>query len=243
MRLMFKQTLCAFLFLLLPFAASAIGRWPGSVPVQFGAFSSSQGKAQNVNILDRIGNYYSTNDDQWSGLFGLGYYVDGYARDRLQLSYGVNAFYLGQTSVSGTILSEGFATNYSYSYHIQTIPVYAAVKALLKTNSQTFNKVTFDVGMGPDFMYTSGYHEQSLGAGSIADSSLFKSHHNTTFTATVGVGLQLGNLFGSIPTPFECGYRFFYLGQGQLSANSDQLLNTIKTGDVYANAIICSVTL
>jgi len=67
----------------------------------------------------------------------------------------------------------------------------------------------------------------------------FSSHNNVTFTAMAGVGLKLNNIFGR--APLECGYRFFYLGQGDLSKNTDQLLNTLKTGNNYANALICSV--
>ena len=55
-----------------------------------------------------------------------------------------------------------------------------------------------------------------------------------------GIGLRLNNIFDK--APLECGYRFFYLGQGQLKMNDNQLLNTVKTGNTYANAIICSVT-
>ena len=62
----------------------------------------------------------------------------------------------------------------------------------------------------------------------------------TAFSATAGIGIKLNNVIKTIP--LECGYRFFYLGKGHLNTLSDQVLNTLKTGDDYANAIICAVT-
>lgn len=56
------------------------------------------------------------------------------------------------------------------------------------------------------------------------------------FSATVGFGVKMNYVFG--PAPLECGYRFFYLGQGKLEASSNQALNTLNTGSVYANALL-----
>ena len=246
MRPLFKRTLSAAFGLSLPFSVMAFDLnldWKhGSVPIQLGGFWSSQGQAQNININGLIGNQYTANvnhHNQANGLFGTGYYINGLDRDRFQLAYGINAYYLAKTSVAGSITQEHTYTNLNYSYNIENFPVYLAAKAIVKTNNDKYN-VTFDAGIGPNFMRASGYNETPLNNYTIPDNA-FAAHTSTTFTANIGAGIRLNNIFGK--APLECGYRFFYLGQGQLSENNNQLLNTIKTGDVYANAIMCAVTI
>ena len=214
----------------------------GHTIVQLGYYWSAQGKNQDININSLVGNQYVdanvNNHSPSNGLFGIGYFVDGLEKDRFQLSYGINAFYLAGTPVTGSIVQEHSFTNLSYSYDIQHIPLYFAAKAKVKTNSEKYN-ITFDAGIGPNFMRTSQYNETPLTTYTIPDNA-FAAHNNVAFTATAGVGLRLNDIFGR--SPLECGYRFFYLGQGQLAMNNDQLLNTIKTGNTFGNAIVCSVT-
>lgn len=76
-------------------------------------------------------------------------------------------------------------------------------------------------------MQTSHYNETPLTPYSLPDNA-FGHYNNVAFTATLGIGLRLNHLFKK--APLERGYRFFYLGQGQLAANTNQLLNTLKTG-------------
>ncbi len=239
MPLTFKQASSIALCLSLPIPACAFDLRHGSVPIQLGGFLSSQGKAQDININTLVGNQYTvSNHNQTNGLFGIGYFVNGLDKDRFQLSYGINGFYLGATPVSGSIIQEHFLTNLAYHYKIQNTPVYLAAKAKVKTNNEKYN-VTFDAGIGPNFMRTSHYNETPLESMTLPDNA-FVAHNNVAFTATAGIGLRFNDIFGK--APFECGYRFFYLGQGQLQMNNDQLLNTIKTGNTFANAILCSVT-
>ena len=210
-----------------------------SIPLQGGFFGASQGTAQHIDIESLVGNRYTVdNNSQISGLAGIGLYFNGYSQERFQLSYGVNLFYLGQTTVRGDIVQEDLFTNLSYQYDIQNLPLYAAAKAIIYTNNPTFN-VTVDAGIGPNFMWTSNYRERPLADFIIPDRA-FKGTSTTTFSATAGVGLRLNNIIG--PMPVECGYRFFYLGKGNLSRENDQYLNTLNTGDTYANALVCSVT-
>lgn len=68
---------------------------------------------------------------------------------------------------------------------------------------------------------------------------IFKGHTTAVLSATAGVAIQLENVFGKIPV--ECGYQFFYLGDGQLSKKSNQVLSTLATGPTYANAVLCTV--
>lgn len=88
-------------------------------------------------------------------------------------------------------------------------------------------------------MRADGFQEHSLDGITIPD-NIFSSHTSTVFSATVGFGVKMKHVFG--PAPLECGYRFFYLGQGNLEPSSNQVLNALNTGSVYANALICSIT-
>ncbi len=228
------------IFCLLPsLSCLALSLTHGKVPVQLGVFTSSQGKNQHINIQGLIGDQFTVdNNKSTNGLFGIGYYVDGLDREHFQLSYGVNGFYFGKTSVSGTVIQENLFTNLSYKYDINHMPIYFAAKSTVKNNNETY-AITLDAGIGPNFIQTSNYSETPLDNFTVPDNA-FSSHNNVTFTAMAGVGLKLNNIFGR--APLECGYRFFYLGQGDLSKNTDQLLNTLKTGNNYANALMCSVT-
>jgi hypothetical protein len=210
-----------------------------SIPLQGGFFGASQGKEQHINIESLIGNQYTVeNSSPINGLAGIGLYFNGYSQERFQLSYGVDLFYLGKTTVRGDIVQENLFTNLSYRYDIQNLPLYAAAKALIYTNSPTYN-ITVDAGIGPNFMWTSNYRERPLVDFIIPDRA-FKGASSTAFSVTAGAGLRLNNILG--PMPVECGYRFFYLGKGNLSRENDLYLNTLTTGDTYANALVCSVT-
>ena len=158
-------------------------------------------------------------------------------KERFKLLYGINGFFLAKTGVSGTIIQEGEFENLAYSYKVQHIPIYFGSKAVINTKSQKYN-VTLDAGIGPNFMKTSHYSELSLNTYTIPNNS-YVSHTNVAFTAMAGAGLRLNNVFGK--APLECGYRFFYLGQGQLTINNNQLLTSLKTGNTFGNALLCSL--
>lgn len=207
--------------------------------VQLGNYWGSQGEAQNIQVRYLFGNHYTVaNQNAQNGLFGLGYYINGVDIDPFNLSYGINGFYLAKTGVNGTIIQEDAFTNIAYSYKIQHIPVYLGAKALIKNKKQKYN-VTLDAGVGPNFMHAYHYKETPLTDEIFPDNG-FSSNHNVTFSAMAGIGLRLNSVFGS--APLECGYRFFYLGQGQLAINNNQLLNTLKTGHTFGNAILCAMT-
>lgn len=208
--------------------------------IEAGAYFSSQGKEQNINIFYLAGNRYTVkNHNESNGLFGLGYYFEGFNTSRFQMDFGIKALYLAPTTVKGTIIQELAYTNLSYRYSIEHVPIYYAAKVLLKHNSPQYN-VTFDAGVGPNIMRSSGYSETPLTNYTIPDNG-FSSHNTITATAMAGVGLRVNNLLGN--TSMECGYRFLYLGQGKLSITNDQVINPIKTGTSYANAVLCSLIL
>ncbi|MDF1677719.1 MAG: hypothetical protein P1U32_03405 [Legionellaceae bacterium] len=211
----------------------------GHTVIQLGGFWASMGKAQNINVRGLAGNRYTLNNkNQSNGLVGLGYFIDGSEQERFQLSYGVNLFYLGPIGVSGYIFQEQLYRNLTYFYKIQQMPLYAAAKAKIKTHQEKYN-IALDAGVGPNFMRAGGYKETPLNAFTLPDNG-FAARSKVTFSATAGVGVRINEMFGDVP--LEIGYRFFYLGKGQLAINNNQLINPIKTGSMYANAIICSVT-
>jgi len=212
----------------------------GHTDIQLGNFWSHQGQAQHINIDGLIGDDFTVTDAQGNnGLVGLGYFIDGQDKNLFKMSYGINAFYLAKTAVSGNVVQEGLFTNLSYGYHVTHFPVYAAAKATIDTKSTRYAWV-IDAGVGPNFSSTSAFQEQSLDNITIPD-RIFSGRTTTAFSATAGVGLKLNNVFGK--RPLECGYRFFYLGQSHFNKESNQLLNTLTTGNNYANAVVCAVTI
>lgn len=211
----------------------------GHVVFEAGGFWSHQGKAQHIDIDGAVGDDFTLNKHHGSnGLVGLGYFIDGQNFDPLQLSYGINFFYLPKTSVTGTVVQEDLFTNLSYSYHLTHYPVYAIAKAKMNLPVHKL-LLTVDAGIGPNFINAKGFSEHSLDGGITIPDNAFSNHTSTTFSATAGVGLQLAQVFGEMPV--ECGYRYFYLGQGRLSKNTDQIPNKLHTGHAYANAVLCAV--
>lgn len=214
----------------------------GHFLIQLGGYSAIQGKAQNIYLRnDLLSTRYTVKThNQGSGLVGLGYMLDGpVVWNRFPLSYGIDTFFLGQTAVSGYIIENRLLTNTSYRYKIQNIPVYLAAKTLINTPSDKVN-LAVDVGIGPNFMSASRYFETALNGFTTPNNS-FSGHDNISFSATVGAGLRFNNASGHLP--IEIGYRFFYLGEGRFTTNNHQTRDALKTGDGYANALVCTVTL
>ena len=213
----------------------------GHFLVELGGYSAVQGKAQHISLQQNlVGNAYTvTTRNQGSGVVGLGYLLDGPDIKGFPFSYGINAFFLGQTSVSGYIVEEEDATNLAYRYRLQSIPVFFEAKTIVKTKSDKF-KLAFDAGIGPNFMSASRYREMTLTPYTLPDTA-FSDRNNVNFAVTAGASVRVHDAPGQLP--IECGYRFFYLGQGSFTINNSQALNAIKTGDNYANALICTVTI
>lgn len=209
----------------------------GHAVIQLGGYWSIQGQGQQVNIQGLIGDRFTVKKNQSSnGLIGLGYYIDGQEKPLYKMTYGINAFYLGKTSVSGDVIQEDLFTNLSYGYTVSHFPVYAIAKSIFNIKSSPY-ALTVDIGIGPNFLTAGNFQEHSLDGGLTIPDNIFSGHTATAFSATVGAGIRLNNAFA----PLECGYRFFYLGQGNFNATSSQVLNNLNTGSDYANAIICSV--
>jgi hypothetical protein len=214
----------------------------GHVALQLGAYSAgSQGREQHIDINTIAGDQFTLSQNAKSnGLVGVGYFLDGQSKDRFSMSYGLNGFYLAKTRVSGGVLKENLYENLTYAYNITNYPLYVVAKSTWNSPAPNHH-ITLDVGIGPNFMLTNNFSEQGVYGGAVTflPDQVFSSNVTTTFSATAGVGLKFDHFFGA--APLECGYRFFYLGQGHFNVINDQLQNTLKTGNSYANALLCSV--
>ena len=213
----------------------------GHAVVQLGGYWSIQGKAQHVNIEDLIGDDFTVSSNNSSnGLVGLGYFLDGQEKSNFKMSYGVNFFYLPKTGISGTVVQESLFTNLSYGYNVTHYPVYAIAKSTIDLNSTRY-ALTADIGIGPNFMSVGGFQEQSLDNGVTIPDHIFSGRTTTTFSATAGFGIKLNHVFGE--APLECGYRFFYLGQGNFNVLTNQVVTHLNTGAAYGNAVMCAITI
>lgn len=210
----------------------------GHAVLQLGGYWSIQGSQQHIDIQDLVGDEFTVTQHNGSnGSVGLGYFIDGQEKERLKMVYGINAFYLAKTGVKGNVIQENLFTNLAYQYKVTHYPVYAMAKSIIKTKSPK-HALTLDVGIGPNFMSASGFKESSLDGITIPD-NIFSGDTTTTFTATIGAGLRFNQFFGR--APLECGYRFFYLGEGHFNKATQQVVNTLNTGAAYANALMCSI--
>jgi hypothetical protein len=228
-----------FLGLLSSLLAYSLPVHCGTTHIQVGAFTATQGKSQHINIQDIIGNNYTVHDRKDSNaLFGLGYFLNTLEHKRLMLALGINGFYLANTSIKGTIFQENIFPNLKYKYSVRNIPVYLAAKANIQTNDRF--DLTLDAGIGPNFKRTGGYRETALDPFTIPASNSFSTANKVAFSAMAGAGVRFRDLLGKNKS-LECGYRFFYLGKSQLSINNGQILNSISTGNSYANAILCAL--
>jgi hypothetical protein len=211
------------------------------IPIQVGMFWTSPGTSQQINIQDLIGNHYTvdTGTDR-NVLVGLGYYINGLQKEGMDILFGVNAFYLAHNDVKGTIYQEDLFPNFGYRYRVTNYPIYLAMKAIIFNNENSWYNLTFDAGVGPNIIHTSDYREFILDPNTIPDDT-FSGKNTTAFSATAGIGIQFPHVIGNIP--FECGYRFFYLGKGKFNSENSQIINNLTTGTQYANAVICSVSI
>lgn len=214
-----------------------------TLDVMLGAFFTTQGiKAQDINIQGLIGDRFTvTSQKKYNVLVGAGYYLDASSYNRFDFSYGVNVFYLARTVVNGDIYQEHMFNNLAYSYHQTNIPIYVAAKSSIKTKYDKLS-VIFDMGIGPNIVQTSNFTEISLNGGQTLPDNMFSGATKVNFSAMAGLGLRL-NQDWMMKSPFkslECGYRYFYLGEGALNKKSSQILNTLDTDINYAQALVCT---
>lgn len=232
-----KKLIIIFLFTFLPY--SVFANLCGEFVFELGYYTASQGKSQHINIDGLIGDDFSLkkSTDQ-NFLIGLGYYFDTLNIRNSNVMWGVNAFYLAPTKVSGNVTQEDLFTNLSYQYSLTHYPIYFSTKALIKCKS-CFD-LTLDLGIGPNIICARNFKEHSLDGGiTIPDRHLFSNKNVVSFSATAGLGWRIDHILGNFP--IEINYRFFYLGQGEFKKANNQLKNTLHTGHNYANALYLSI--
>ncbi|MBP6917650.1 MAG: hypothetical protein KBB94_01895 [Legionellaceae bacterium] len=203
-----------------------------------GGYRGTQGTGQHVAIKGLVGDYYSvTNPTAGGGIVGLSYYIKSLALDNpeYELQYSISSFFLSSSTVAGYVTQENIVTNLKYQYNIYNIPGYLGVK-LTKLNEDSRVNVAFDLGLGVNKIKTSVFYETSLTSYTLPD-LFFTSGNSYEFSMMTGIGLRLENAFGK--NPLECGYRFFYLGQGQLDPTNTLISKGLKTGQNYANVFAC----
>ncbi|MCH9756549.1 MAG: hypothetical protein K0U37_05095 [Gammaproteobacteria bacterium] len=202
--------------------------------LHIGGFFSHQGVEQHINLNGLVGNDYSpTRRNSGNVIVGVGLLRPGTSYKTVDFEYGVQLYYLSGTTTSGVISIENVLPNLSYSYTTTFLPLYANVKANIETQFDK-TKLTLDVGVGPDFMTLTRYREAPRTAATIPN-SFYSRQTKTQFATLFGVGLKSDKFAdgGSL----EIAYKFFYLGQSKFTPNNNQVLNSLNTGSVFANAI------
>ncbi len=214
----------------------------GQFTLQLGVYARNESSEQYIHIDGMAGDRFTVSESNpRNGLVGVGYFVDAGEYGRFALSYGLNWFYLPKTRTAGIVLQENEFANLSYAYNVTQYPLYAIAKSTISTAFPN-KTLTLNAGIGPNFMHTSDFKQQSIPTESnfiSLPNQIFSGKTTTVFSATAGAGIQVAEFFGK--APLACGYQFFYLGQGQFNVLNNQVQNTLKTGQLYANAVMCSI--
>lgn len=238
----FKRLILTILSCAVCFGAKPLLAWEcGQAVLQVGWFAATQKKSKHVDIDGLIGDKFHVKKSSDQNVFvGLGYYFQGAEIAQTSLLYGINAFYLAPTKTRGHVIQENRFDNLSFHYSRTNYPIYFATRALIPCFS--CYDLVLDVGIGPNIIRTHGFKERACDRGAtLPDSHLFASKTTVDFSATVGLGCRVNQFCGNIS--FEIAYRFFYLGEGKLKKNNNQLHNTLKTGTSYGNALCFTLSI
>ena len=215
----------------------ALSLKPDMYQFTIGAFTAHQGKDQSVNVVGLIGdNYTVTKHNDQNVLIGAGvfkHYNQTY-------SFGLNIFYLAKTKVNGLIYQEKMFDNLGYTYGIAHVPILFTAKGSKPLKSKG-KAITFDIGIGPNIMRAYDFNDYSRDGGVTQPNHAFESKTQAEFAASAGLALHFDNVIKGYP--IDIGYRFFYLGNGQLSPRINLIQNSLQTGHVYAHSITLSTSL
>jgi hypothetical protein len=215
--------------------------WLPKIVIQAGGYNMRMPKGQSLNIDGLIGDhFYVTQKNASNVIVGAGLYFNGPQWKQYDFSYGVNTFYFFPVTVQGGVTQEEFFNNLSYSYTIANWPVYLMGKTRINFNDNKNYHFTLDAGIGPNFIKTSTVMEKSLDGGQTIPDTTFTGRTTGAFSATFGIGVEFKNALDTIPV--ECGYRFFYLGQGSFGKANNSFIDTLKPGNNVANALLCSMS-
>jgi hypothetical protein len=200
------------------------------VPIDVGYFSAHEGQAQHINLSGLYGNDYSVNRaTPQNFLVGTGLYFPSKLSN---LDIGLNVYYFNTTGISGEIKQEGLFNNLSYNYNVINIPIYVSLLKEIPIKNKPYS-LMLHTGIGPNIIALYNYSETPLTSYTLSNHT-FTSSTKAQFSVHAGLGVQLKE-------QFECGYRFFYLGQSHLKTSNPGVLNSLQTSNMYANSLICSL--
>jgi|SRR5579862_1103657 len=214
----------------------------GKMAFQLGAAFNYAGESKHIGINGLIGDYFSVHSHTDTTIIaGLGYYLNGPALSWADTKFGLNAFYIPSTNVSGIVTQEGVYNNLSFEYNVTSLPILFDAKAEIHTDNAYFTP-TIDIGIGPNVLSTSGFSEGSLDHGVTLPDNIFKSNTEITLGASLGAGVKFNKVNLGAKSTLECGYRFYYLGNGSLAKANGQVQNSLDTGNVYSNTLLCTLS-
>ena len=152
---------------------------------------------------------------------------------------GISGALTSQAGLSGEIWDDGDAAfnNYVYGYHIQHGHVALKAKVFKDLASSVLPWVSGSVGVG--FNRANGFHNTPLISEALPQSN-FGNYTQTSFTYTVGAGLQK-----IINSNWQAGigYEFADWGGSELNAAQGQTINSgLDLNHVYTNGLMFNLT-
>src|SRR3990167_1608817 len=157
----------------------------------------------------------------------------------LQGQLGFAVAVTSNAKLSGNIWDDADATfnNYSYSYQVQHTHV--AVKGKLLADRGYWFMPWVSASLGVGFNDTHGFENTPLISQAVTMPN-FASHTKTSFTYTLGAGLQKAlNQHWQV----GAGYEFADWGQSQLNRASGQTLNSgLSLNHLYTNGVLFNLT-
>lgn len=127
--------------------------------------------------------------------------------------------------------------NFSYRYKVQHTHVAAKGKLLADIGCWVMPWVSGSIGVG--FNNASNFHNTPLIEEALASAN-FKSHTETTFTYTVGAGIQKAL---TAHWQVGAGYEFADWGKSHLNRAAGQTLNQgLRLNHLYTNGVLFNVT-
>jgi len=223
------------LIFIVAFMVSNASAWDrGYLSLEGGVYHGKIGEAQDVETAGLFIDRYDIDSTYHNaGLIGLGYF---FCLPQSPVYFGVNAYYLTRTTVKGTIFIDQIFPDLNYSYTIKQFPIYASVKATLPFNNG--NGINLMAGVGPNIIKIQNYNEFVNEGGLTAPLDTYDSTTSVRLSAMAGIGITFSDFSNGLP--IELGYRFFYLGDGALESNFDDV-EDLNTGAMFAHALVVSI--
>lgn len=196
------------------------------------------GTSQFVPIDGLIGDtFFSSSSAKSHGVVGMALNMDALEleNEKIKVQYHFSAFFVPTTTISGNVTQENLVTNLSYSYSVYSISTLFGLKVTSKPFEKNFY-LTGDLGLGFNYIYSSEFREHPLVPYAIPD-NIFSYGANKVFdfAITTGFGIKMTTVIPRMD--FTLGYRFLYLGEGNLPTTNTLVHTSFKTGYGYLNAI------